>query len=186
MNARAVAAVAALDHLARNPKASSARSRREAGSPSHATYTRQPAGSRTSHLPRWLAAALDDPSPVVLPLAFGLSLLAFWEFAVWALNYPAAILPAPSVVLAALIEERALLLANVLPTAAVAAGGFLLAVFVGIALSVAMTWSQVAREALYPNIIAFQLVPKVAWAPMFILWLGIGVEARLGFAMFIA
>jgi len=43
-----------------------------------------------------------------------------------------------------------------------------------------------ARDALYPNVILFQLIPKVAVAPLFMLWLGIGWESRLAISLFIA
>ncbi len=43
----------------------------------------------------------------------------------------------------------------------------------GIVLAVAITYSRLAHEALYPNLIFFQLIPKIALAPLFIIWLGI-------------
>ena len=113
-------------------------------------------------------------------------MLALWEFIVWVTNYPPSILPAPTAILVSLVENRILLLENVPATAGVALGGFAIALIAGIAISVAMTWSLSLKEAFYPNIIAFQIVPKVAWAPMFVLWLGIDMESRLGFATFIS
>lgn len=122
----------------------------------------------------------------VLPIAFGIGVLLFWEFLIWVTDYPEAIMPAPSSVLGAMWEHRVLLLENIAPTAGVALGGFFIALFAGVAIAVAMTWSHYVKEAFYPNIIAFQIVPKVAWAPMFVLWLGIETESRLGFATFIS
>lgn len=43
-----------------------------------------------------------------------------------------------------------------------------------------------AREALYPNLIFFQLIPKIALAPLFIIWLGVGSQSRIAFSIFIA
>jgi len=121
-----------------------------------------------------------------LPVLFALGVLSIWEFLVWVTNYPAAILPPPTDILGALIDNRIVLLQNIPATAGVALGGFAIATVAGIAISVAMTWSLHLKEAFFPNIIAFQIVPKVAWAPMFVLWLGIGMESRLGFATFIS
>ena len=135
---------------------------------------------------RTLGSTFRQLRPVILPVGFGVCVLAFWEILVWAIDYPAQILPAPTAIVAALFENRALLIANIIPTAGVAFGGFLIALVAGVAISVAMTWSQYLKEGLYPNIIAFQIVPKVAWAPMFVLWLGIETESRLGFATFIS
>jgi NitT/TauT family transport system permease protein len=64
--------------------------------------------------------------------------------------------------------------------------GFLLAVVLGVALAVIITYSPNWRAALYPNLVFFQLIPKVALAPLFIVWLGIGMESRVLFALFIA
>jgi NitT/TauT family transport system permease protein len=124
--------------------------------------------------------------PTLLSTGFGLAMLALWEFLVWVTDYPPAILPAPSVILETMFHHRDLLLANIPPTAGVALGGFFIAAVAGVAIAVAMTWSRYLKEAFYPNIIAFQIVPKIAWAPMFILWLGIDTESRLGFATFIS
>ena len=49
-----------------------------------------------------------------------------------------------------------------------------------------MSASRLAREALYPNIVFFQLIPKIALAPLFIVWLGIGSESRVTFSVFIS
>src|SRR5207245_5191773 len=52
--------------------------------------------------------------------------------------------------------------------------------------SIAITESRPIREALYPLLVVFQLIPKVALAPLFIVWLGIGTSSRLMFALFIS
>ena len=55
----------------------------------------------------------------------------------------------------------------------------------GIALAGVMVYSTLAFRALYPNIVFFQLIPKIALAPLFIVWLGIGSSSRVTFSMFI-
>ena len=57
-------------------------------------------------------------------------------------------------------------------------------VLLGIGLAILLSYSRMAREALYPNLVFFQLIPKIALAPLFIIWLGIGSESRLAFAVF--
>ncbi|MEX2454750.1 MAG: ABC transporter permease [Rhodospirillaceae bacterium] len=136
--------------------------------------------------PATVLGTLRRMRSTLLPIAFGLGVLAIWEFLIWVTDYPRSIMPAPSAVIGAMYDHRVLLAQNVMPTASVALGGFLIATVVGIALAVIMTWSDYFKEAFYPNIVAFQIVPKVAWAPMFVLWLGIETESRLGFATFIS
>jgi NitT/TauT family transport system permease protein len=56
----------------------------------------------------------------------------------------------------------------------------------GIGLAVLICKSRLVRDALYPNIVLFQLIPKIALAPLFIVWLGIGSTSRITFAVFIS
>jgi len=127
-----------------------------------------------------------DARDSFLPVLFFFSVIGIWEFLTWYTDYPRAILPRPSAIAASIYENWSLLTSNVLPTASVAFGGFILATLFGLGLALLMTWSVWMKEALYPNIVGFQIVPKIAWAPLFVLWLGIEFESRLGFAVFIS
>jgi NitT/TauT family transport system permease protein len=82
--------------------------------------------------------------------------------------------------------NRELLIVNAIPTAVETIGGFVLSVVFGGLLGILLSYSTLARDALYPNVILFQLIPKVAVAPLFMLWLGIGWESRLAISLFIA
>jgi len=55
----------------------------------------------------------------------------------------------------------------------------------GFALAVAMACSPLARDTLYPNLVLFQLIPKVALAPLFVVWLGITSQSRIALATFV-
>ena len=122
----------------------------------------------------------------LLPVLLFAAVLGSWEFVVWYTDYPKSILPRPSAIAIAIFNNWNLLIGNIIPTASVALGGFLIATFVGLTLSLLMAYSTWAKDALYPNIVGFQIVPKIAWAPLFVLWLGIEFESRLGFAVFIS
>ena len=56
----------------------------------------------------------------------------------------------------------------------------------GLALGAGLAYSKYFRAAIYPNLVFFQLIPKIALAPLFIIWLGIGSESRLAFSVFIS
>jgi NitT/TauT family transport system permease protein len=75
---------------------------------------------------------------------------------------------------------------NAIPTTLETVGGFVLSALLGSALAVVMLYSKLMREVLYPNIVLFQLIPKIALAPLFIMWLGIEWQSRLAIAVFIA
>ena len=56
----------------------------------------------------------------------------------------------------------------------------------GVALAIAVTYSPLVRDTLYPNLVLFQLIPKIALAPLFVVWLGINSESRIAFSVFIS
>jgi NitT/TauT family transport system permease protein len=56
----------------------------------------------------------------------------------------------------------------------------------GIGLAIVITYSPFLRDMLYPNLVLFQLIPKVALAPLFVVWLGISSESRVAFAAFVS
>jgi NitT/TauT family transport system permease protein len=78
------------------------------------------------------------------------------------------------------------LLEHAVPTTTEAVLSLLLAAAIGIALATAISGSTHVRNALYPNLVLLQLVPKIALAPLFIVWLGTGAQSRLAFALFLA
>ena len=101
-------------------------------------------------------------------------------------DIPPVILPSPISITRYIIARYDILLTHALPTTLESAAGFLLATLLGVALAILITYSRVAREALYPNLVFFQLIPKIALAPLFIIWLGVGAQSRVAFSIFIA
>ena len=122
----------------------------------------------------------------IAPIAVAMLALAGWELLVRTLRIPEVVLPAPSAVLAVFGGAQAhVLLENALPTGLQAVSGFLFAALLGMAIAVAIAYSQALKEAVYPYLIAFQVIPKIAFAPIFVLWFGIGFKSRFAFATFI-
>lgn len=136
--------------------------------------------------PRSARAGLAGVRAVVLPLGLAFIALALWQAGVMIWRVPAVILPSPISTLGYIVERYDILLAHAVPTTLESALGFALAVLLGIALAIVITYSTLAREALYPNLVFFQLIPKIALAPLFIIWLGIGTQSRVAFSVFIA
>jgi NitT/TauT family transport system permease protein len=123
---------------------------------------------------------------IVLPLALAAIVLLGWQLAVTLGHIPPVILPSPVSITRYIIERYDILLMHAIPTTLESAASFVLATLLGIALAIIITYSQIAREALYPNLVFFQLIPKIALAPLFIIWLGIGSQSRIAFSVFIA
>ena len=132
------------------------------------------------------ALGLAGVRAVALPIGLALVLLALWQAVVVIGNIPAVILPSPISTLRYIVERWDILLTHAIPTTMESALGFALATILGVLLAIAITYSTLAREALYPNLVFFQLIPKIALAPLFIIWLGIGTTSRVAFSVFIA
>jgi len=132
----------------------------------------------------------DDLIAACIRIAPGLGLfvlvLILWELAIRLLNVSIFILPAPSNIAAALAANAGILAAATLVTAKEVLVGFALAVIVGIALALLIVRFRLFGRALYPLIVLFQTVPKVALAPIFILWFGYDLAPKVILIMVIA
>jgi NitT/TauT family transport system permease protein len=123
---------------------------------------------------------------LLLPLATAAAIIGAWEAIVRVRHIPEVLLPAPSVIAGRLSDTLPFLLKQAVPTTLETIAGFLISLVLGVFLAVLVSASRLAREALYPNIVVFQLIPKIALAPLFIVWLGIGSESRVTFSVFIS
>ena len=123
---------------------------------------------------------------ILLPIALAALALGAWQAVVVIGKIPPVILPSPVSTLSYIAERWDILLTHAIPTTFESALGFILATVLGVALAILITYSAVAREALYPNLVFFQLIPKIALAPLFIIWLGVGTQSRVAFSIFIA
>jgi len=129
---------------------------------------------------------LRDLRPVILPVATAAAVLLVWQIAVMALRVPAVILPSPTEIATELWRGWPVLLYHALPTTLDSLMAFFTATALGVGLAVAITYSPLLRDMLYPNLVLFQLIPKIALAPLFVVWLGISSESRVAFAAFVS
>ena len=104
--------------------------------------------------------------------------LVIWELAVIAFGIHEIVLPRPSKIVAVMIAERHLLIRNMWVTLYEILIGFALSVIVGIGLAVAIVHSTILEKTLYPLIVAFQNVPRVAIGPLLVIWLGMGIASK--------
>lgn len=115
-----------------------------------------------------------------------LAVLALWAWATSWGGVPRFILPGPIETLRALGAPQIDWPRHVLITATEAFGGFALAVGIGVMLAVLFTWFAPLRRALMPLLVTLNLIPKVALAPLFIVWLGYGVVPNIAITFVIA
>lgn len=135
---------------------------------------------------RALRNAWERSQYVALPFVAASAVLLVWELSVDAFDVSAVILPPPSAIAAQFMANPHILLKHLVPTAIEAVLAFCIAVPFGVLLATVLTMFKLVRQALYPNVILFQIIPKIALAPLFIVWLGIGTPSRVSFALFIS
>ncbi|HEV2573113.1 ABC transporter permease [Methylocella sp. CPCC 101449] len=104
--------------------------------------------------------------------ALALALLLAWQIAVPLFNVSEFVLPTPFDILKRTVTDYRLLLSHCWVTAAEVVAGFLCAATVGILTALAVFYSRIVERAVYPLLVAMQTVPKVALAPLVILYLG--------------
>jgi NitT/TauT family transport system permease protein len=111
---------------------------------------------------------------VVSPTVFVIAMFVLWEIICKVFKVPLAILPAPSDIFAALWQYRAPIIDNSWVTLWTTLAGFALATVFGLLLGIAVGWHRVIYAGIYPVLIGFNSVPKVAVVPVLILWFGLG------------
>lgn len=113
-------------------------------------------------------------------------LFVIWEIGVRLLGIRPVTLPAPSAVLIELGGNLIWYLSHAWYTLVVTLAGFALAVALGVAIAVVIVESRLLERAVYALIVGLNSVPKVAVAPLFVVWLGTGYEPKIAIAFLIA
>jgi NitT/TauT family transport system permease protein len=102
-------------------------------------------------------------------------LLALWQLAVSGLGVREYLLPSPLSVLKAMGPGEIAWTKHISITAVEILGAFLIAALAGVLFGAAIAWSQAASRALTPFLVFVNTLPKVAIAPLFLIWLGYGI-----------
>lgn len=108
-----------------------------------------------------------------------LALLGGWELYARAGGVDDFILPAPTEIAQALVDDRALLWSNFTVTALEVGLGIAVALVAGLALAVSIHFSRTVRRAVYPLLVGSQAVPIVVVAPLLAVWWGFGITPKL-------
>jgi len=109
-----------------------------------------------------------------LPWLFVAGLLIVWELACVAFRVPAFVLPSPSVIALSLYKYFGPIVENSWATLARTLAGFAIAVALGVLLGLGIGSSRIVYRGLYPVLVGFNSIPKVAVVPVFVIWFGIG------------
>ena len=123
---------------------------------------------------------------VITPFVGILVFLAVWEAGVALYKMPAYLLPAPSVIFETFVREFPRLAYHGWVTAYEMLLGYAMAVAVAVPLAIAITSSQRFDSFVMPTLLFFQVVPKVAIAPLFLVWFGVGALPKILVAFLIS
>ena len=133
----------------------------------------------------WLARRLRIDEwiyPTVAIVAF----VVLWDVSVRIFEVKPVVLPSPGQVYDSLIGDWGELAPHMLFTIYEILAGFALSVVIGIGLAIAIvTWRPI-EKSIYPILVGSQVVPKIALAPLFVIWFGFGIEPKILIAFLIA
>jgi NitT/TauT family transport system permease protein len=108
-----------------------------------------------------------------------LAAIVLWQIAVSALAVPAFVLPAPLAVLATLAKPTYAWGSNTLVTGIEIAGGYALAVALGVLLALLFSWSRWLMLLVFPLLVTLNMIPKVALGPLVIVWFSYGIGPNI-------
>lgn len=116
---------------------------------------------------------------VVLPVLGILAMIALWWLATIVFAIEEFLLPSPPDVLAAFGEYPGYLLAQAVVTLLETVQGFGLSIVVGIPIALLIVSSTILERTIYPPLLALNAVPKIAIAPILVVWMGFGPAPKV-------
>lgn len=119
-------------------------------------------------------------------IAFFVVMGLLWEGLVWFLQVPDWLFPAPSQIFEVIAEKNEIMLYHTLMTLEATVIGFALALVIGIIFAVGIVHFVILRDTLYPTLIMFNSFPKIAIAPLFVIWIGVGLESKVANSFLVA
>ncbi|PWH15169.1 MAG: ABC transporter [Anaerolineae bacterium] len=112
-------------------------------------------------------------------ILFVIGFLLFWEVAVIVFRIPRYILPSLSSIIRQFIRNFDLIWEYTLVTGYETLVGFSIAVAIGVPLAMMTAFSRILRQTFYPFAVALEMVPKIAFAPLFVTWFGFGFIPKM-------
>lgn len=122
---------------------------------------------------RWLV------SPVLRPAWLVLSLVLLWDLLIRLFKIPPYLIPTPWSVAQQLGKEWPMLAKESLPTLYATLAGFAASAIVGVPIAMWIAYSRVVESFVYPLLVFSQSIPKVAIAPLFVVWFGFGLIPKV-------
>ncbi|AXF04422.1 MULTISPECIES: ABC transporter permease [Paraburkholderia] len=115
----------------------------------------------------------------VRPLLLIVAILVVWDLVIRIFKIPPYLVPTPEAIMRQIAMQWSMLLQESLPTLYATLGGFALSVLIGVPIAMLVAASPVIESYLYPLVVFSQSIPKVAIAPLFVVWFGFGLFPRI-------
>jgi NitT/TauT family transport system permease protein len=135
-----------------------------------------PGGGERGGATRWLLAFLARSWMFI---AFFVGFFLFWEFSVDLFSIPRYILPKPTEIVRNASADIPRLIYYTWITGSETVVGYVIAVALAVPLGLAIAFSSVLRRTIYPFFVSLEMTPKIAFAPLFISWLGFGMLPKV-------
>jgi NitT/TauT family transport system permease protein len=113
------------------------------------------------------------------PVFFLVFLVVLWDVTIRVFNIPPYQIPKPIDVLTTLWQEWPMLLREAWPTTLATIQGFLLSAAFGIPVAMLIAGSRTVEAYVYPLLVFSQSIPKIAIAPLFVVWFGFGMFPKV-------
>jgi len=149
------------------------------GSASLSSATAAPAAGNRK---RWSRLAADIAQPVGALVGF----VVLWELVCRGFGIPAYLAPAPSAIWTDTAKLAGPVAMHTLATTQTVLLGFAASVVISLPLAVLITSSRFIANAIYPLLVLTQSIPKVALAPILVMWLGYGILPKVMVAFLIS
>ncbi len=112
-------------------------------------------------------------------IVFFVGFFVFWEYSIDIFSIPRYILPRPTEIVRHASADIPRLIEYTYITGAEAVIGYVLAVMMAVPLGLAIAFSSILRRTIYPFFVSLEMTPKIAFAPLFISWLGFGMLPKV-------
>jgi NitT/TauT family transport system permease protein len=133
----------------------------------------------TTRLAEMIAAAAK-------PIAGFIALIVIWQFGAPLAGIPRYVLPLPSAIAARFAETFWVQVNGLAMTGMTTVVGLALALVIGILLALLVVYVPALRSMIMPLLAAFNSIPKIAIAPLFVIWFGLGFESKILLAFLLA
>lgn len=141
-----------------------------------ASFDTPPSAGKAAVIMKHLARAIARSW---LFIAFFVGFFLFWEYSIDWFKIPGYILPRPSEIVAKGSVDLNRLIYYTYVTGIETVIGYVVAVLIAVPLGLAIAFSSILRRTIYPFFVSIEMTPKIAFAPLFISWLGFGLLPKV-------